>query len=37
MFILSNDFNPDQARHSVGPDPDPNCLQRLSIDAKSQR
>ena len=22
----------DQARHFVGPDPDPNCLQKLSAD-----
>ena len=27
---MSNDLNPDQARHFVGPDLGPNCLQRLS-------
>ena len=25
-------MDPDQARHFVGPDLDPNCLQRLSAD-----
>ena len=30
-------LDPDQDRHSVGPDLDPNCLQRLSADDKSQR
>ena len=29
---VSNSLNPDQARHFVGPDLDPNCLQRLSAD-----
>ena len=29
---MSNSLNPDQARHFVGPDLDPNCLQRLSGD-----
>ena len=29
---VSNCLNPDQARHSVGPDLGPNCLQRLSAD-----
>ena len=29
---MSNSFDPDQARHFVGPDLDPNCLQRLSAD-----
>ena len=25
---VTNNFDPDQARHFVGPDQDPNCLQR---------
>ena len=29
---MSNSLVPDQARHFVGPDLDPNCLQRLSAD-----
>ena len=29
---VSNRLDPDQARHIVGPDLDPNCLQRLSAD-----
>ena len=37
MVIVSKDLDPDQARHFVGPDLDPNCLQRLSTDVKSQR
>ena len=28
----SNSLDPDQARHIVGPDLGPNCLQRLSAD-----
>ena len=32
---MSNSVDPDQDRHSVGPDLDPNCLQRLSTDDKS--
>ena len=32
---VSNGCDPDQERHSVGPDLDPNCLQRLSADDKS--
>ena len=32
---MSNGLDPDQARHSVGPDLDPNCLQRLSADGVS--
>ena len=36
-FRLSNSLNPDQDRHSVGPDLSPNCLQRLSGDNKSSR
>ena len=31
---VSNSLDPDQGRHSVGPDLDPNCLQRLSAVAK---
>ena len=33
---VSNRLDPDQARHFVGPDLGPNCLQRLSADNKSQ-
>ena len=29
---MSNGLDPDQDRHSVGPDLGPNCLQRLSVD-----
>ena len=29
---LSNSLDPDQARHFVGPDLGPKCLQRLSAD-----
>ena len=29
---MSNNLDPDQVRHFVGPDLDPNCLQRLSAD-----
>ena len=32
---MSNSLDPDQALHFVGPDLDPNCLQRLSADEKS--
>ena len=32
---VSNGLDPDQDRHSVGPDLGPNCLQRLSVDDKS--
>ena len=31
---VSNSLDPDQARHFVGPDLGPNCLQRLSADDK---
>ena len=31
---MSNSFDPDQDRHSVGPDLGPNCLQRLSVEDK---
>ena len=33
---MSNSLDADQARHFVGPDLSPNCLQRLSADNKSQ-
>ena len=29
---MSNSLDPDQARHFVGPDLGPSCLQRLSAD-----
>ena len=32
---VSNGLDPDQDRHSVGPDLGPNCLPRLSADDKS--
>ena len=32
---VSNSLDPAQARHFVGPDLGPNCLQRLSADNKS--
>ena len=32
---VSNSLDPDQARHFVGPDLGPNCLQRLSADNKN--
>ena len=32
---VSNSLDPDQNRHSVGPDLGPNCLLRLSADDKS--
>ena len=28
---VANSLDPSQARHCVGPDLDPNCLQRLSV------
>ena len=31
---VSKGWDPDQDRHSVGPDLGPNCLQRLSADNK---
>ena len=31
---VSNSLDPDQARHFVGPDLGPNCLQRFSADDK---
>ena len=33
---MSNSLDPDQARHFVGPDLGPNCLQRLSADNTSR-
>ena len=33
---VSNGLDPDQDRHSVGPDLGSNCLQRLSADNKSR-
>ena len=35
IIRLSNGLDPDQDRHVVGPDLDPNCLHRLSADDKS--
>ena len=35
IIRVSNNLDPDQARHFVGPDLGPNCLQRLSADDKS--
>ena len=32
---MSNRLDPDQERHFVVPDLDPNCLQRLSADDKN--
>ena len=29
---MANSLDPDQARHFIGPDLGPNCLQRLSAD-----
>ena len=34
---VSNSLDPDQARHFVGPDLGPNCLQRLSADDTSRQ
>ena len=31
-FRVTNNLDPDQDRHSVGPDLGPNCLQRFSTD-----
>ena len=33
--LVSNSLNTDQVQHSICPDLDPNCLQRLSADNKS--
>ena len=32
---VSNSLDPDQARHFVGPELGPNCLQRISSDDTS--
>ena len=39
IIILSgsNKLDPNQARHYVWPDLDPNCLQRLSADKTSEQ
>ena len=37
ITIMSNSTETDQARHFVGPDLDPNCLQCLSADDKSKK
>ena len=34
---VSNNLDPDHARHFVGPDLGPNCLQRLSADDTSRQ
>ena len=34
---MSNSLDPDQARHYVGPDLGPHCLQRLSADDNSKQ
>ena len=34
---VSNTLDSDQARHYVGPDLGPNCLQRLSVDEASRQ
>ena len=34
---VSNSLDPDQARHFVGPDLDPKCLQSLSADDTSRQ
>ena len=34
MIKISNSFDPDQNRSSVGPDLGPNCLKKLSADDK---
>ena len=31
---MANRLDPDQARHFVGPDLGPNCLQRLSAQSR---
>ena len=35
-FRVSNSFDPDQDRHSVGPDLGPNCLQMSSANDKTR-
>ena len=34
-YKVSNSLDPDQARHFVGPDVGPNCLQRCADDKSS--
>ena len=34
---MSNSFDPDQARHYVGPDLGPNCLRMLLTDDTSRQ
>ena len=34
---MSNSLDPEQARHIVGPDLGPNCLQNLSADDTSRQ
>ena len=34
---VSNGLDPDQGRHSVGPDLGPNCLQKLSADGTNRQ
>ena len=36
-ITVSSSLDPDQARHSVGPDLGPNCLQRSAADDKIRR
>ena len=33
---MSNSLDPDQARHFVGPDLGPNCLQKLSAESRAK-
>ena len=37
IISVSNILDPDQDRHSVGPDLGPNCLQRLSAEDNIHR
>ena len=37
IISVSNSFDQDQDRHSVGPDLGPNCLKRLSADTKGSQ
>ena len=34
---VANSLDPDQARHFVGPDLGPNCLQKISADNSSRQ
>ena len=36
-IIVSNSLDPDQAQHLFGPDLDPDCLQRLSVDDRRRQ